>query len=319
MVYFDSKQRSDGFDGPIDVWILGGYLGAGKTTTLNMLLFEPRSVGQNPALIINEFGRIGVDGALVQRQELRRFEINKGSLFCICTKTDFLKALADIAEGDHQVVYIEATGIAEPVDIEQFLAEGPHAGRFRLRGNLCIVDAENFTKVAAFLKPAISQVRWADAIVINKCDRVDDAERQVLEKVLAELNPEVPRCWTSFGRVEAEFLNRIERRRRDESLKECPPSTIAAVSLTAEVPLERASFFAVLERLGEHILRLKGNVAFEDGAAFVEMVCGRIRVKQPLDLLSSRAGATAFTVIVHHIEKQAVIEAFAPCGCVPCR
>ena len=67
---------------PIEVWILGGYLGAGKTTALNALLSGPAFADRNPALIINEFGRIGVDGALVERRELSRYEINKGSLFC---------------------------------------------------------------------------------------------------------------------------------------------------------------------------------------------------------------------------------------------
>ncbi len=298
---------------PIDVWILGGYLGAGKTTTLNALLSDPVFGGRNPALIINEFGRMGVDGALVERQDLSRFEINKGSLFCICTKTDFLKALAAIAEGDHQAVVIEATGIAEPVDIESFLTNGPHAGRFRLRGNLCIVDAANFTKIAAFLKPATAQVRWADAIIINKCDCASEDERHVLGKVLAELNPTAPRWETSFGNIEPAFLEGVHRTARAEQLRPCAPEKIIAVSLTAGEPVDYAAFRTVLERLGEHVLRLKGNIAFTEGAAYVEIVCGRYSQKEPLKQLDE--AATAFTVIAWDIDKDALIEAFSACGC----
>lgn len=304
---------------PIDVWILGGYLGAGKTTALNAMLNTPFFLDRNPALIINEFGRIGVDGSLIERQELTRFEINKGSLFCICTKTDFLKAMEQIvAAGTHQAMLIEATGIAEPVDIESFLTEGPNAGRFRLRGNVCLVDAANFTKVAAFLKPATSQVQWADAIVINKCDLAGDMERAVLRRVLAELNPAASICETSLGRIAPDFLEMLMRRPRRETLCPCAPEKIYATSFTANSPIDSAVFDKALTCLGDRILRLKGNVDFIDSPAFVEIVCGGQTRKEHQVRLSKQAGtSTAFTVIAWNIEKDALRKAFAECGCLP--
>jgi len=301
----------------IEVWILGGYLGAGKTTVLNAMLAEPFFADCNPALIINEFGRLGVDGALVERQELRRFEINKGSMFCICTKTDFLKALAEIAAaGRYRTVLIEATGIAEPVDIESFLKDGPHAGRFQLRGNVCIVDAAHFTQVAAYLKPAASQVRWADAIVVNKCDLVGEQERAVLRRLLAELNPAAVLCETSFGKIYPDFLQQVVRRPRQESMQPCAPEKIFAVSFTAQSPVDPAAFEKALARLGGKILRFKGNVAFADGPAYVEVIGGRQSRKEPQLRLSQQAAApTVFTVIAWDIEKEQLRQAFAECGC----
>lgn len=301
----------------IEVWILGGYLGAGKTTVLNAMLAGPLFADRSPALIINEFGRLGVDGALVERQELRRFEINKGSLFCICTKTDFLRALAEIAAaGRHRTVLIEATGIAEPVDIESFLEDGPHAGRFRLRGNVCIVDAAYFTQVAAYLKPAASQVRWADAIVVNKCDLVGEQERVVLRRLLAELNPTAAVCETSMGRVGADFLEQVVRHPRQELMRPCAPEKIFAVSFTAKMPIDPTAFDTVLARFGDKILRFKGNVAFTDGPAYVEVICGLKSRKEPQLRLSQQAAApTAFTVIAWDIEKETLRQAFAECGC----
>ena len=155
----------------IDVYILTGFVGAGKTTMLNHLLQIEPLAAANPALIINEFGKIGVDGALVQQQDLKRYDINKGSIFCICTKTDFLKALTEIAESKcHQSLLIEATGIAETVDIESFLDAPKLKEIYQVKANLCLVDAANFTCVAAFLKPAKTQVQYADALIVNKCD-----------------------------------------------------------------------------------------------------------------------------------------------------
>jgi G3E family GTPase len=83
---------------PIPVIIFTGYLGAGKTTSLNTLLNTDWVKSKNIALIINEFGSVGVDGKLVEPGNYAKYEINRGSIFCICTKTDFVKYMTDISE-----------------------------------------------------------------------------------------------------------------------------------------------------------------------------------------------------------------------------
>lgn len=299
----------------IDVWILGGYLGAGKTTALNAMLRSEPLASAYPALIINEFGKIGVDGALVERRDLARFEINKGSLFCICTKTDFLKALAEIAKNTaHKAVLIEATGIAEPVDIENFLTEGPHAGHFRMRGNICLVDAANFTQVAAYLKPATSQVRWADAIVINKCDLVERHSLDTLREVLSRLNPAAPMIETAFGKIDQAFLVSVPHRSRSENLVPCAPEQIFAVSFSTDNLVRETRFHSLLKNLDKSILRLKGNIAFDTGDAFVEIVCGKLTKKDPVPSISAQnLTPTAFTVILWNIEKEAARAHFESC------
>ncbi len=299
----------------IDVWILGGYLGAGKTTALNELLTGGPIAQANPALIINEFGQIGVDGDLVQRRELARFEINKGSLFCICTKTDFLKALSEIAvSGKHKAVLIEATGIAEPVDIENFLTEGPHAGSFCLRGNLCIVDAAHFTQVAAYLRPAVSQVCWADGIIINKCDLVAEPQLKMLRTILETMNPNVPVMETAFGKIEQPFLDHITHRSRRENLVSCAPEQLFAVSFSTNQTVSEEKFFGVLENMKSSILRLKGNVAFDSGRVFVEVVCQSVQRRPEVGELSlqNKAG-TAFTVIAWNTDKEYLRRQFEQC------
>jgi len=299
----------------IDVWILGGYLGAGKTTALNELLCGGPIAQANPALIINEFGKIGVDGAMVERRELMRFEINKGSLFCICTKTDFLKALSDIAGGGkHQAVLIEATGIAEPVDIENFLTEGPHAGYFHLRGNLCIVDAAHFTQVAAYLRPAVAQVCWADAIIINKCDLVDAQQLTMLRAILKTMNPNVPVAETAFGKIEPSFLGHITHRSRKENLVSCAPERIFAVSFSTHQAVSEEKFFSVLENMKSSILRLKGNVALDSGPVFMEVVCQSVHSRPVVGEISlqNKAG-TAFTVIAWNTDKDFLRRQFEEC------
>ena len=136
---------------PIPVILLTGYLGAGKTTLLNHLLAQPEVAEKKLVLIINEFGQLGVDGQLLQPGSYTRYEINKGSLFCICTKVDFIKALQEISRSIHpDLVLIEATGIAQTGDIEAFMSEPVVKDKFAIQANVCVVDALNFIKVVPF-------------------------------------------------------------------------------------------------------------------------------------------------------------------------
>ncbi len=297
---------------PIDVTILTGFVGAGKTTVLNALLADDVIGAGLPALIINEFGKLGVDGALVQRRDLRRYEINKGSIFCICTKTDFLKALTEIAaDGAHRTLLIEATGIAEICDIESILDAPTIMASFRICGSVCVVDAANFIRVAAFLKTAAAQVRQADALVINKTDLVGREDIETLRAVLASMNPTAVTTETQFGRIDPDFLGRIRHRPHHAAPVEQPPGDIVAVSITRETPLDRGRFYQTLEDLKDHLLRLKGNVDFGSGPRFVELAGTTITETAAAEaLLKQNQTPTAFTAIAWNIDQDTLRQQF---------
>ena len=303
----------------IDVYILTGFVGAGKTTLLNHLLKNELLVSANPALIINEFGKIGIDGALVQQQDLTRYDINKGSIFCICTKTDFLRALTEIAEsGRHQILLIEATGIAETVDIESFLDAPKLKEIYQVKANLCLVDAANFTRVAAYLKPAKTQVQYADALIINKCDLVSDSERATLVQILENLNPTAPRIETEHGKIEGDFLAGISHNTHDGKVLEQPPDDIIAVSISSEQQYDRDAFYQTLDDLKDNILRLKGNIDFGDEPHFVELAGSEITENQPSEELQKQnKSKTTFTAIAWKIDKATLHDKFMSCCKLP--
>ncbi len=295
---------------PIPIILLTGYLGAGKTTLLNHLLGLPEVADLRPTLVINEFGALGVDGKLVRPGDHEVFEINKGSLFCVCTKTQFLLTLANIAENVRPgLVIIEATGVAETRDIEAFLDEPSLAGRFDVLANLCVVDAEGFTKVAAFLKAAASQVAWADGILINKADRVAPAEVDALEKVLASMNDRASQRRVSFGRVPWEFIERLDHVRPDADAVDGAPAELSAASLELDGPVSSEAFGRAVAELGDKLLRLKGTVDFGDGPRFVEVVCGRLTEADP----PAGATGTAFTAIGWQVSRETLSERFEAC------
>lgn len=294
--------------GAVPVVLLTGYLGSGKTTLLNALLGLKRFTGKRIALIINEFGTLGIDGELVRQGDYVKFELNKGSLFCVCIKTDFIKTLTAIKnEIQPDILFIEATGVAETRDLEEFLTAPGLAGAFSIQANLCLIDAVNFIKVLPFLKAARSQAALADGMVISKADQAGPDDLSKLKSVIHDLNPGAPVCTASFGKIEADFLDRIVHRPQRTNPVETPPPAVSAVSFDRDAAVSAERFRSLLESHHEHILRLKGHADFGQGAVFVEVVNGRFEEK-PLPYKAKNR--TAFTVIAHRIKKDDLKQLF---------
>ena len=284
---------------PIPIVLITGYLGAGKTTLINHLLSLPEVAEHKLALVINEFGALGVDGKLVRAGRYAKFEINHGSLFCICTLADLVKALDTIARAVRpDRVLVEVTGIAETRDFEDLLGEPRLFGQFKLQANVCVVDGLNFTKVAGFLTAASRQVEWADGIILNKADLVDESDLGKLGAVLRTMNPDAQQVAARHGAIPFSFLENLTYRRRPGGLAVRPPAQVVAVSLQTDRVVDRACFQNLLKQLGTRVLRLKGNIVFGEGPRFVEVVYDRFCEKPACDALGSM---TAFTVIASQI------------------
>lgn len=279
---------------PIPVILLTGALGAGKTTTLNRLLGMEPFRGRKIALVINEFGTLGIDGGLVTPGAYVKFELNKGSLFCICIMTDFIAVLEKIAfEIVPDVVLIEATGVAETRDLCSFM-NAPHlAGAFEERANLCVVDARTFVRVAAFMRSTRSQVEWADGVLINKCDLAEPGEVERIGKIVASMNPHARITNVSFGEIPEGFIESLSHVTREGGAVGDAPAKIVSQSFEVAGPVDERIFGKVVEELGERLLRLKGYVDFGDGPVFVEVAGEAFTIKSHL----RREGGTAFTAI----------------------
>ena len=293
---------------PVPVILITGFLGAGKTTMLNHILALPDFSSKKVALIINEFGSLGIDSTLVRKGDYVKHEINKGSVFCICTRIDFITALKSISENrSADIVIIEATGIAETSDIESFLDEELVKGMFVINANICIVDALNFTKVAPFLRAAIRQVQWADALVINKSDLVSDAQNERLKKFLKSLNPEAIQTIVSYGAVCPDFFSLLRHKRRKGGIIERPPDEVVAVTIQTERKVNKQKFLDAVNSLGDLILRLKGYIDFGNGSHYCEVVGDMIQEKPDLRGPSHN---TEFTVVAYKTGRNTIMQLF---------
>lgn len=194
-------------DPRIPVTVLTGFLGAGKTTLLNRLAAHPDMAGT--ALLINEFGAVGIDQHLVQRVGETMVLLESGCV-CCTVRGDLVEALEALHDKlarrqipeVHRVV-IETTGLADPVPVVWTLMEQRFvAARFRCDGVLTLLDTRLGADQLDRQEEARRQVAMADRILLTKADLADRSARERIDTRLAALNPSAPRLAVSHGEIE---------------------------------------------------------------------------------------------------------------------
>ncbi|HEY0182394.1 MAG TPA: GTP-binding protein [Rhodopila sp.] len=187
------------------VTVLTGFLGAGKTTLLNHLLRQPELAGS--AVLVNEFGEIGLDHLLVQKLDEDTVLLNAGCL-CCTVRGDLARVLREMLPrarlGEIGRIVIETTGLADPVPIlATLMTDTVAASAYRLDGIVTVVDAVNGAAQLDTQQEAVRQVAVADRIIISKADLADAG---TLRDRLRALNPGAPVTEAAFGAVDPGFI-----------------------------------------------------------------------------------------------------------------
>src|ERR1700759_3625113 len=185
-----SDPKSDALQiDKVPVTVLTGYLGAGKTTLLNRILSEPH--GKKYAVIVNEFGEIGIDNDIVVGADEEGFEMNNGCI-CCTVRGDLVRILDGLMrrKGKFDGIIVETTGLADPAPVAQTFFVDENVGRkTRLDAVVTVADAKWLKDRLKDAPEAKNQIAFADVILLNKTDLVTDAELREVEARIRGINP----------------------------------------------------------------------------------------------------------------------------------
>src|SRR5262252_4982889 len=172
----------------IPVTVLTGYLGAGKTTLLNRILSEPH--GQKFAVIVNEFGEIGIDNDLVVGADEEVFEMNNGCI-CCTVRGDLVRIINGLMrrKGKFDAIIVETTGLADPAPVAQtFFMDEAVGAKTKLDAVVTVADAKWLSERLKDAPEAKNQIAFADVILLNKTDLVSKDELNEVESRIRAIN-----------------------------------------------------------------------------------------------------------------------------------
>lgn len=262
----------------IPVTVLTGYLGAGKTTLLNRILTEDH--GRRYAVIVNEFGEIGIDNDLIVETDEEVFEMNNGCI-CCTVRGDLIRIIEGLMlrKGKFDAIVIETTGLADPAPVVQtFFVDVDVRARASLDAIVTVVDAMNVEARLADSHEAEEQIAFADVIVLNKTDLVSAEQLEQVRRRIRAINAQARihdtlRCAAPIeqilerGAFDLDRVLEIEPDLLSEDDHE-HDQDITSVSLSSERALDPRRFMPWLRELtatrGPDILRLKGIIAFPE-------------------------------------------------------
>lgn len=243
-------------------------------------------------VLMNEFGKVGIDGRLVQDGDLQVWEINRGSIFCACAKGDFLRSLFDIARKyAPELLLVEASGVADTTDMERDLSRDPLPSMYRLANSVCLIDAGRYFDWMDMFQAVPRQIRASKTLVLNKVDLLDEEDLVAIETSLRSYNADAPIFRATYGKLSwDDVLAGVSRPRPQvcscalpfaEELKEAQlEAFIDSVLVDSDANLEPPdrlfsqsvrwrgapeAFLRVLEALPEDLVRAKGFWADSEG------------------------------------------------------
>ncbi|TXH05413.1 MAG: GTP-binding protein, partial [Candidatus Moraniibacteriota bacterium] len=318
----------------IPVTLLTGFLGAGKTTLLNRILKEEH--GEKIAVIVNEFGQVGIDGELIVARDESMIELNNGCLCCtvrvdlIDTLTRLAKAklgLEGEAKKDFDRVAIETTGLADPLPlIQTFLLDEVVATCYELDAIVTVVDGKHIEKQLSYLPLAAEQIALADILILNKCDLLSTEEKEKIRQRIKSLNHEAKILEAvqsdvplgelfgknSFQHLSEDFLH------GDDHEHEHHLDGINSVVLRSTKPIEIDALYQwlgeVIEKCGPDLLRYKGIVystEWEEKRGVLQGVHTLYTVQPDRDWRPGEPRETKLVFIGRNLDEEWINEGFA--------
>lgn len=264
----DSKERLLFSDADrIPVHLISGFLGSGKTTLLQRLLNYCLAKGLKPAIMMNEYGEVNIDGALLRGQGYAVREMTNGCICCTIGGTLGL-ALQEVASLKPDVIFIEATGLADPIELIDQATKEEVLPFVRIASLIAVLDPVNFTFLTEELHSGIhQQTELADFVLVNKSDVADSSTLQAIAVQVQTLNPRAKVFVTQRGEMDYDQILNVKSEipLHSGQPRQTPVHDhFHTLTVLCERPFVRERFESLIKALPSAVWRAKGFVRFVD-------------------------------------------------------
>jgi G3E family GTPase len=273
--------------------LITGFLGAGKTTFLKG--FIKHYQGKRIHVIVNEFGKAGMDGALLTGFGATINEISDGSIFCACRQDRFEEALCNALSEKPDMIFTEASGLSDPTAIRKILYQYPEIDYL---GCIALADAVHVHKVLETARVVQKQFAVSDVILLNKADMVEKARAEALQRMLEERFPDARVHVTQQGAFLNEWLSDLKCAAKTSGVEKVHIKDItlqkACIAVSNAMTSKQLTHFIAL--FAGDAWRVKGIVTLNDGIFMVDCVSILIQLKPytgPLPFYSNHLTALA--------------------------
>lgn len=266
------------------LYVLTGFLGAGKTTFLKKVLEKNQF---KAGVIQNEFGKVSIDGEILSDEKVRMVEINRGSIFCSCLKLSFVEALAEIAKEELDFVFVESSGWGDPSNMKEILqaVEMNAPGVFDFLGTICLIDGNNFVDQLdnSGLETIERQLKHCHLAVVTKADLLSETEMTAVLDRVRKVNPKCQVTISRMGETDYDFMQTdlLQYQWSDgeetTNSEETKPKTIVMKYSKAKSTQELLNYLNVVKK---DTYRIKGFFQLSElGMCQVDVVGKKVDIK----------------------------------------
>ena len=287
------------------LYLITGFLGDCKTTFLKNFIRHFSDYRLH--IIVNEFGKEGIDGQLLKEVGTALDEINNGSIFCSCRLDKFEEVLQHALATEPDVIIIEASGLSNPTNIRKILAQTDKFPNVDYMGSICLVDAKQFPKAYDTATVVKKQIAISDIILINKTDLADEPALASIRETLLAHRPDIPIFHTTYGTIQPEWLEEIKKPALLEEKPEMQRKdiTLRSYLITIKNNFTFYNFQKFVEMFLDDAYRVKGFAELESKIYLIDCVgnmfkavpyTGEVRGLNKLVVLSGNGLPTAKSI-----------------------
>ncbi|MGG0668066.1 GTP-binding protein [Lederbergia citrisecunda] len=254
----------------IDVYLLSGFLGSGKTSLLLNLIAQLKEAGKKPAILMNEFGSISIDSDSVASKEddIPLKELLNGCICCTGSEKTEAQLQGLLEENDDiDVILIETTGAAHPVEALDAVYSPLFAERLQIKGIVTVADAKRWLEREK-MSPQVrslfmEQIRHAHILLANKTDLLSDSEVATVSMEISNFNSTAPLIQTKNSNISFSFIEEILKdtaNPKQESIVSGRNLPLASKLITFDQPVDKEEFEEWVKSLPDTVYRMKGYV-----------------------------------------------------------